>query len=1299
MTGQGCPSASRVRHRHCAPGRKNRPRGRVAAFVFALLVFALHAAALARADELSLRLRIAWGGGAERRWAGSIALEGGTLAEPVALGVEADEPGSIWLAGNTVEIRQRSPRNYDGLDVTVTAPSDAKLIVELHPADVAAPVAPLEVPLAELLKQDFTTALDEQSNRLLVRHAPSDLLRVRPEKDALVFAPSETARFTIEPHGKLRAQDSHLRISAQLYEVRSDRRVGDAVEIDAGAGSVPLEIVLPNAEGAFDLVLTATSKRLPLRLNPLSRALAERRVQLVVVGADAPERSVGRAVELRRLVEIDPATNPRWWDRLASLPLLPGMRRGPLGNGDAHTWEHPLGQLIQLGPRGREPDLSWEAYTLPIEHTGTWHMLEVEFPSDVPQSMGISILEPNAAGTIAPIGLDSGLYLPDTAASGTPEWRQHRLWFWPKTRTPMVLITNRRDGSQAVYRKLRVQAGPQHLPCAFAPDAARPERLLAGYYDQPLFPENFGASEALDPWSGRSLDDWATFHQGAVRLAEYLQHVGYGGVMMNVLADGSTIYPSQLLEPTPRYDTGVFFDSGQDPVRKDILELLLRIFAREQLRMIPSLDFSAPLPELERTRRTDDAQRVGLEWVGVDGRTWSESNANHRGAGPYYNTLDPRVQQAMIRVARELVARYATQPALDGVALRLSANGYAQLPGIEWGFDDRTIERFEQETRTQVPGEGATRFAERASFLTGTARQAWLAWRAQTLHKFYETLQAEIATVRPDLKLYLAGATMLDHPSLRLALRPGLPRPAAVEEALRLVGIFPELYRESPNIVLLRPQSLGPPAPASLDRAIDLEFNESPDVDKHFRGTAHPSVLAFHRPLPARLPSFDARSPYRNSYTWLLAQMSPTAERNRRRLVHALATVDAQTIVDGGAMLPLGQEDSLVDIVSVYRSLPAGPFTTVDLDTQPVIVRTFDRDDKTYNYLVNDSPWPAKVELRLAASTEARFTELGPSGRSGTTKRDGAGIRWTLDLAPYDLVAGSWSAAGVRVSEATVKVESEIATELHERVHDIDLRVMALQNQPPLDALSNPSFESPPNGDQPLVGWQVAAGAAELAVLDGNLPHTGGQSLKLTGNGALTTLTSREFAPPATGRLSMFVWLRVADVVRQPDLRLAFEGTLDGKPYYRHALVGLQRPNSPIGTQWTQYQFQVNDLPLEGLRDLKVRFDLNGAGEVWIDDVELRHLSFTKQELIELSKLVHLAEAKLRAGHLVDGLRVLDGYWPQFLATHVSLTEGRVARAPDAIRKPQAAAPPQGAPGDSSVWGKLKRFGESLNPF
>src|SRR4030042_1784429 len=66
-----------------------------------------------------------------------------------------------------------------------------------------------------------------------------------------------------------------------------------------------------------------------------------------------------------------------------------------------------------------------------------------------------------------------------------------------------------------------------------------------------------------------------------------------------------------MLEPTPRYDMGAFQDEGQDPVRKDVLEMLLRLFDREQLALIPALDFSTPLSELEAELRRGAAGRGG----------------------------------------------------------------------------------------------------------------------------------------------------------------------------------------------------------------------------------------------------------------------------------------------------------------------------------------------------------------------------------------------------------------------------------------------------------------------------------------------------------------------------------------------------------------------------------------------------------------------------------------------------------------------------------------------------------------
>ena len=49
----------------------------------------------------------------------------------------------------------------------------------------------------------------------------------------------------------------------------------------------------------------------------------------------------------------------------------------------------------------------------------------------------------------------------------------------------------------------------------------------------------------------------------------------------------------------------------------------------------------------------------------------------------------------------------------------------------------------------------------------------------------------------------------------------------------------------------------------------------------------------------------------------------PAGALNRQRFVHAIATLDADALIDGGWLLPLGAEESLAELVAAYRELPS----------------------------------------------------------------------------------------------------------------------------------------------------------------------------------------------------------------------------------------------------------------------------------------------------------------------------------------------------------------------------------------
>ena len=81
-------------------------------------------------------------------------------------------------------------------------------------------------------------------------------------------------------------------------------------------------------------------------------------------------------------------------------------------------------------------------------------------------------------------------------------------------------------------------------------------------------------------------------------------------------------------------------------------------------------------------------------------------------------------------------------------------------------------------------------------------------------------------------------------------------------------------------------------------------------------------------------------------------------------------------------------------------------------------------------------------------------------------------------------------------------------------------------------------------------------------------------------------------------------------------------------------------------------------MPLDGLSSVRARFDLMGAGEVWVDDVQVYGLTFSVPEMRELGKLLTLADVKLQSGQIGECVRLLDGYWPRFLQENVALPAG-----------------------------------------
>jgi hypothetical protein len=212
--------------------------------------------------------------------------------------------------------------------------------------------------------------------------------------------------------------------------------------------------------------------------------------------------------------------------------------------------------------------------------------------------------------------------------------------------------------------------------------------------------------------------------------------------------------------------------------------------------------------------------------------------------------------------------------------------------------------------------------------------------------------------------------------------------------------------------------------------------------------------------------------------------------------------------------------------------------------------------------------------------------------------------------------------------------------------------------------------------------------AGATAELDATNPAGGKSCLALQSRGPAVAIESNTFATPPTGQLLMAVWVRGENLAPGSELRIVFEADRPGRPYRTFWTLGGKRPGAqPLGTVWKlPFAVGVNDLPLDSKGRMRVRFELTGAGDVWIDEAQLYNVLFplpfyqyTKEEKLELIKLRFKANRAYEEQQLADCVRSLEGYWPRFLVTYLPLVEPAVANQVAPVAQ-QPAAQPNEAP-------------------
>ncbi|MEN1679834.1 MAG: hypothetical protein AAGJ46_09580 [Planctomycetota bacterium] len=1121
------------------------------------------------AEPPSYRFRVFLGGGEPARWTGALSLTAGALSDLQLLGEGYDAPVHAHLADGKVAIHPPRDAARIGFDVTVSAPADAELVIDLLPGAGGAPFR-RRVAVAELIASPLRQSIGESGAALLVHRAAADSIRVSIEGDRRVFAPGDEMKVDAALVLPNLPTGAPLNLQAELLSGRSGPRVWASpverlTKPASTAATRQFAIPLPREAGVYSVRLAVSQPPgsveawLPGRTGAL---LADRTFQIVV---DDPDESIGRPADWQTVYELDPTVS-RWWDRL---PRRVWRRRaawlpeGPLGVGGAEVVQADNGRFIEL-PAADGDGSPWQAYPLHVQQPGAPHLVEIEYPANAPQQLVAAVFDTDQRGTAAPLG-DGALASVGRWHSKSAAPRTVRGVFWPRTNSPLLVVANGTTDRPVRFGRLRVKQLSRREPAASTPSIDRVEHLVRiGEVDLPgMF--------AADRRGEFAYDDFVTYRQTARRLADALGAHRGAGAVVNVASAAGAIYPSRVFGHQPGRDRELILTGATDVPRKDGLELILREFDRRGLSVYPTLRFDGVLPGCVDAAQPASATQLEL--------------------------TDAARQQIRLAVA-ELVDRYGDHDALVGVAIDLSGHGYLSLPADPDAVGPWVELIGELAETVAAGGQGRDLIIIPNVVNDGEASKELLPLlgdrKATPAVDALTELRARAAS-QPALRVLT--------PRYAVGLAPVWAEAAMLEANRRSVaasaGATPMVVLPRRRVTLRDFEQVSPFGAKQTRGVIDVTPIGAAAADAYEQGSRRPGYASIVQSGGA---------------AWEVLN-GPTAGKNASRTA---------------GMQP----------ADIGRG-------------QSVAVHTKQANDQTVITLSSSSPWPceATVTARTAAACVASGEGAGQPGPLSFGKGEHL---LTADLPPYGFARYMFDSpdvtpVGLRTKDAAV-AKGQLAAEL------ANLRRRNLAAESPFAGGPSASFESDSPGGT-IEDWGAVPRGASGVTLTSESPADGQQAVRLTSSGPGVGVQSLGFPASRTGQLAVVFRVRAADIQPTSELRVVFEQTAGG---YRSFTV-MGAPQLETAEQWRSFAFPVNDLPLGRETNLRLRFELAGGGQVDIDHLQMYDLTFplgflgssSAKQRLELLKPIQAAENALANGRLEDCRRVLDGYWPRFVATHV----------------------------------------------
>ena len=981
-----------------------------------------------------------------------------------------------------------------------------------------------------------------------------------------------------------------------------------------------------------------------LRGTNQGNVMAESLTTIVVLSRQPRTSSAANINAAFKLVgRIEPLS--RSWSVNNYLPLREATRLVSQGNSGSSPQlsKATIGgkQVAELAPGG------FSVHGLPIAKHGARHRIRVHLPNGQAMKLGICVLDEPSLGGKPAIVRDLTC-IRTRQKTNDSQWVTAEVDFYPQSNNSQLMLINRDKSLSASFEAIDVsvleEAKPANDEKPLEVQGPRPAaRTALMHLDTTQWLAAYG--DLLPAQRGGSVKSGNAF-VAAVRLAEAVRRDGYSGVMLTVCEDGQTLFPTSSMTPD-------ISNRGSLPISTDgkpeALELLMRLFDRESLMLLPCVRPNFPITALEQAIAEGTPASRGIAvltpWKGLS--LDLSLNEVESACGGVYNPTNEIVAAQITSLVNELSTVCSGHSCVDTIGVMADEGSSLCLPQARMSMDSGALDRF----HASLPPNTTAR-SQLVAWINNEGATAFDQWRQDRLRSLYAQLL--LSTTAKDKNLLVA--TTMEQPSAGVF---------AASQDSRMV--FSRLYRRSQlEPLAARCRDEHTTGSTSLSSASIQNLSDS-------NGDIFSPTAIFITPVSSIEPTLGdiemlQRCGLASSPIATIAIGDP--ESSSLSVAKLLGRSDRTRLAISG-IASSGDNEVRRRSLARFQNLPPTLMNDVppaDEAMKFAKLRQQVYEGATYFVATNHSSWPILVTASIKDG--ASLQSVLPTDGLPKITVDGT---WSLSLQPGELFAVRAAVPNAKIQAWSAQIEGgeSRTAEIGNMLRELADLLAATMEPRSASLIENPGFEADrrvktgaaetPSSQQTgqstatpinVVGWMVAQHPVGATGIDEDVAFEGKQSIRLSnrdGRPGGTWIVSRPIDAPSSGRIAVSLMIRgepSEDTANSNPItvRFAIEGNVAGSSFRQSKSISV-----PRNGQWssTPCRIEIDSVPRCGVESLRIAVDVMNEGTVWVDDIKSEDSFTTAAEKSQLQSQVFLAIGGITKGELSPAVKLLDSHWIQ----------------------------------------------------